>query len=641
MQRVSDSGKNDLGTLRICFLNCVADRVRGNPEVNGRGCVRHGSHHRDAGKRPFEHRDRNTGRDRDHDLVRRDMIGYLLKHPGDIPGLHRDNEDVPALSGLDEREGREGADRVLEFPNPLRAAYRKSQLFRRPSRPQQTVSEDLAHRPGAEDPNCWPCHRREVIAHSAPSPIVGGVSDHDDQDWANFSPDTERDSRRSLGTPEFIAIAVAVITLIGLAMFWPTKAGAQDAIDQISVLGIPSRFHEAVVSDVTEFPCEYSPTGTCVLVNFEIAAGSDAGVPYVQEFTVGATTPDFNVGDKVVLSFSPANGVIVALTHPPCEFDPETTCTQISVKLLDGPDAGSIEPVLLFPGQEEGLTVDARVSVTYDSDGVIVAVSTSTIQSQYQFADFQRRSFLGLLVFAFAAAVIALGRWRGVAALVGLGLTLVFILFWLIPSLLDGNPPVLVAIFGATAVAYLALYVSHGFSRLTTIALLGTVGALALTTLLSWLSVHAATFTGLATEESTLLILLDGIDLRGLLIAGIVIGAAGALDDVTVTQSSAIAQIRAAAPDISNTELFSRGLSIGRAHVGSIVNTLVLAYLGAALPLTILFILAQQSLGTVINSEVVAVEVVRTLVGTLGLVAAVPLTTWLATMWPASDVHEH
>ncbi len=471
-------------------------------------------------------------------------------------------------------------------------------------------------------------------------PIVQGVSEHD-RDWEAFAPEAESDSKRLFGVPEFIALVVAGLILVGLAMFWPTEAGAQAAIDDVAVLGIPTYFHEAVVKEVTEFHCEFSASGACILVTFEITAGPESGLPYAQEFTVGEMTPDFQVGDNVVLSSVPANGVVATLSDAPCEFDPEATCTEVGLELIGGPYAGSIEYVLLFPGQEEGLTIGSDVALTYDAEGVIVAVAVSTIQTQYQFADFQRRTFLGLLALAFAGAVIALGRWRGLAALAGLGLSLVFILFWVIPSLLDGNPPVLVAIVGAGAVAYLALYVSHGFTRLTTIALLGTVSALTLTALLAWLSVYAATFTGLATEESTLLVLLDGIDLRGLLIAGIVIGAAGALDDVTVTQSSAIAQIRAVAPDISKSELFNRGISIGRAHVGSIVNTLVLAYLGAALPLTILFILAQQSMGTVINSEVVAVEIVRTLVGTLGLVAAVPLTTWFATLWPAESTHKH
>jgi uncharacterized membrane protein len=151
-----------------------------------------------------------------------------------------------------------------------------------------------------------------------------------------------------------------------------------------------------------------------------------------------------------------------------------------------------------------------------------------------------------------------------------------------------------------------------------------------LTTLLSAVTVALADITGFATEESTLLTLFDGIDVRGLVLAGMVLGAAGALDDVTVTQSSAVWQLRAARPDAGFTPLWRAGLRIGQHHIGSTVNTLLLAYLGASLPLAVLFVIAQQSLGTVVNSEVVAVEVVRTLVGSIGLVAAVPFTTWLA-----------
>jgi uncharacterized membrane protein len=194
---------------------------------------------------------------------------------------------------------------------------------------------------------------------------------------------------------------------------------------------------------------------------------------------------------------------------------------------------------------------------------------------------------------------------------------------------------------GAAAVAYLALYVSHGVNRTSTLALLGTLAALALITLLAWATTALAEFTGVATEDASLLLTLDGFDIGGLLIAGVVIGAAGALDDVTVTQASAIAEIRSADPTIDKLHLYRRGMSIGRAHVGSIVNTLVLAYLGAALPLTILFVLAQQSFGDVANGEVVAVEIVRALVGTIGIVAAVPFTTWMATTWPSSHRHQH
>ena len=188
----------------------------------------------------------------------------------------------------------------------------------------------------------------------------------------------------------------------------------------------------------------------------------------------------------------------------------------------------------------------------------------------------------------------------------------------------------MVAVVGAATIAFVALYTAHGFSRMTTVALIGTLAALILTALLSFLVVGIAEFTGFVTEESALLTLFDDIDVRGLLLAGIVLGAAGAIDDVTVTQASAVWELRAANPELTSAELFSRGLRIGRDHIASTVNTLLLAYAGAALPLLVLFVLSEQSLGTVANSEVVAVEIVRTLVGSIGLVAAVPFTTWMA-----------
>jgi uncharacterized membrane protein len=165
---------------------------------------------------------------------------------------------------------------------------------------------------------------------------------------------------------------------------------------------------------------------------------------------------------------------------------------------------------------------------------------------------------------------------------------------------------------------------------MTSVALIGMVTALVLTAVLSALAVSLARFSGFASEETTLLTFFDGIDVRGLLLAGIVLGTAGALDDVTVTQASAVWQLKAADPTQDRRTLFSRALHIGRDHIASTVNTLLLAYAGAALPLLILFVLASQSLGAIANSEVVAVEIIRTVVGSIGLVAAVPITTWLA-----------
>jgi uncharacterized membrane protein len=165
---------------------------------------------------------------------------------------------------------------------------------------------------------------------------------------------------------------------------------------------------------------------------------------------------------------------------------------------------------------------------------------------------------------------------------------------------------------------------------MTTVALLGTLAALTLTASLSALVVVTANLTGFASEEATLLTLFEGLDIRGLLLAGVVLGAAGAIDDVTVTQASAVAELKAANRGMPFAELFASGLRIGRDHIASTVNTLLLAYAGASLPLLVLFVLSEQSLGAIANSEVVAVEIVRTLVGSIGLVASVPITTWLA-----------
>ncbi len=444
-----------------------------------------------------------------------------------------------------------------------------------------------------------------------------------------------------MATPEYITIGLGLLILIGLVAFWPSGSAAQSAANQLSGLGIPNEFHEAVVQDTTEYVCGGTTDLMCVQVVFEIQDGPDAGRIYLQELPLIDTTPTFTVDQRVVLSRVPPNGRVTSLEVVGCEFDPAVDCTSVGINLLEGPGSPGSATFVLFPGQDPGLSIGDEVQITFESEGAIVGIAPASMQTTYQYADAQRRWFLIFLVALFAAAVIALGRWRGVAALAGLGLSLVVIIIWLIPSLLDGNPPAIVALIAASAVAFLALYVSHGFTRMSTVALIGTIGALTLTTLLSVLTVALGDFTGFTSEESTLLLLLDGIDIRGLMLAGIVIGAAGALDDVTVTQASAINQIRLADPSLSRSSLFTRGMTIGRAHVGSIVNTLMLAYLGAALPLTILFVIAQQSLGAVANSEVVAVEIVRTIVGTLGIIAAVPLTTWLATVWPSSQTHDH
>lgn len=450
--------------------------------------------------------------------------------------------------------------------------------------------------------------------------FAGDGHDHDDGD----------DGPANWRHPIVILAAVlGVIVIVGLVVLRPTGDTRARAEAQSSVLGLPTDFFDATVAAVTVGPCDFFPEQTCATVSFAIDQGPDEGRTYVQVFTAGGSTPEFREGQAAVVSYRAPNGRVTAVARGPCDLDPDQECDRVTVTLVSGDLFGSDVTIAVVPGIDE-FAVGDDVEVTFDESGEAIAVVPADLSSQYQFADFERTPVLVIAFVVFAIAVIALGRWRGVAALAGLGATLIIIVLWLLPAILDGRNPALVALVGASAVAFVALYLSHGLSLMTTVALIGTLGALLLTTVLSAITVEAANMTGFASEESTLLTLFDGIDVRGLVLAGMVLGAAGALDDVTVTQSSAIWQLRSVRPDASHGELWRAGLRIGQHHIGSTVNTLLLAYLGASLPLAVLFVIAEQSFGTVVNSEVVAVEVVRTLVGSIGLVAAVPLTTWLA-----------
>ncbi len=291
--------------------------------------------------------------------------------------------------------------------------------------------------------------------------------------------------------------------------------------------------------------------------------------------------------------------------------------------LVEGPSPGTLVP-------QEFEILATTPAFTPDETVLLNYLPDAPPTLQYQFADRDRRMLLAVVAIAFAVAVVWLGRLRGLAALAGLAASVAVLIWFIVPAILEGSNPVLVASVGASAIAFLALYLAHGFTKLTHVALIGTFSALALTVALSALTVALASFSGFAGEESFYLTLVGDLDVRGLLLAGIVLGTLGALDDVTVTQASAVWELKAANPAMPVDALFSSGLKVGRDHIASTVNTLLLAYAGASMPLLLLFALSGQPLGVVANSEVVATEIVRTLVGSMGLVAAVPVTTWLA-----------
>lgn len=327
--------------------------------------------------------------------------------------------------------------------------------------------------------------------------------------------------------------------------------------------------------------------------------------------------------DQFGLAQDVYRATVVQAVERSCEFDAAALCLNVTFQLDEGPDEGQLF-VQVFPASPTQPTFEQSEQV------VLAATPGGPPGFEYQFADRERRGVLGWVAAAFAAAVVLLGRWRGVAALAGLALSVIVILWLVLPGLLNGGDPVFVALVGSSVIAFAALYLTHGFGASTDVAVLGTVSALVLTAILSSIVLGLARVSGFSTEEAIFLSFFEGVDIRGLVLAGTVLGAAGALDDVTVTQASAVRQIWRANPHMAGSELFRRGLAVGRDHIAATVNTLLLAYAGASLPLLVLFVISGQSLGVVANSETVAVEIIRTLVGSMGLVAAVPVTTWLA-----------
>ena len=258
----------------------------------------------------------------------------------------------------------------------------------------------------------------------------------------------------------------------------------------------------------------------------------------------------------------------------------------------------------------------------------------------YQIADHVRLMPLAIITALFAIITIAIGRWQGLRALLGLGLSGLFIGGFILPQILAHRDPVLVTMVGTGLLIAATLYLIQGWNVVGHTALLGMLTSLAVTGALAILWTQVAYLTGFGSEE-TLYLQATGINIgmRGLLLAGIILGTAGVLDDVVIAQAVTIFELSAASPEASVRTLMQRGMKIGISHLTSMVNTLVLAYAGTALPLFILFYLYPEPWYLTINRELIAEEIVRTLVGSVGLMLAVPLTTGIAA-WVAPQFRE-
>ncbi|HEY4410323.1 MAG TPA: YibE/F family protein [Acidimicrobiia bacterium] len=331
-----------------------------------------------------------------------------------------------------------------------------------------------------------------------------------------------------------------------------------------------------------------------------------------------------DLGEQVEL----VNGRVRAIEETDCQAaagSASSTCTKVTVRLSSGPEAGKDTVV----DQNQGL--DAPVMGVGDQVVLGRTVDPTNGAAVYYFSDYQRRRPLVILGLIFAVLVVGLARWKGVAALVGVAVSGLVLVRFILPSMLDGHSPVAVAVVGSGVILFAVVYLAHGINLRTTIALVGTLLSLGLTALLAVTFVHLSRLSGYSSEEATYVrAIAGGVDLQGLVLASIVIGSLGVLNDVTVTQASACWELHRADPLAGPRRLYAATMRIGRDHIASTVYTLVLAYAGAALPLFLLFGLANRHVTDVLTGEVVAEEIVRTLVGSIGLVASVPITTALA-----------
>lgn len=297
-------------------------------------------------------------------------------------------------------------------------------------------------------------------------------------------------------------------------------------------------------------------------------------------------------------------------------------CVLTQVAIDSGPNAGA--NTLLEsspgPGQPKFAVGDhIRLVRQVDDQGA----------TSYAFYDFERGWSLVALAVAFAAVIVAVARWRGLLALVGIGVAFVVLVAFLLPALRDGAPAVPVALVAAAAILYAVIYLAHGVSLRTSAALLGTLTSLLVAAGLSWAAIQVAHLTGLSDDQNaTVSAYLGNVSISGLLLAGFIIGSLGVLNDVTVTQASTVFEL--AHLGGSRRAIFLGAIRVGRDHIASTVYTLVLAYAGSSLPLLLLFSVANRSLTDVLTSESVAIEIARSAVGGIALALSVPLTTAIA-----------
>ncbi|MET4901715.1 YibE/F family protein [Paenarthrobacter sp. CC6] len=324
----------------------------------------------------------------------------------------------------------------------------------------------------------------------------------------------------------------------------------------------------------------------------------------------------------------------------------QESCTQGASQNTQGPGApdcsfaftepdkgGSPVKVIINPDVAKSHRIKAGDKISYLDLAASPGAAASQTTPQYIFVDFVRTVPILLLAILYSVVVIAVARWRGLRALIGLVGAFAVLAGFVLPGLVEGKPPLLLALVGSTVIMIGMLYFAHGFSARTSTALLGTMFGLGITAVLAAWSTDAANLWGAGSSEASTLSNISGnISISGIILCGLVISGLGVLNDVTIAQSSSVWELYELAPESSARKLFTSAMRIGRDHIASTVYTIAFAYAGAALPIMILVMLHNRPLGEALTSAEMSEEVVRTLVGSVGLVLAIPVTTFLAVL---------
>lgn len=370
--------------------------------------------------------------------------------------------------------------------------------------------------------------------------------------------------------------------------------------------------------------CSFLATGAATIIFWPAATPAHIQ----QAFQAAAPVPQTSANGQVAVVVTAACGSPdlgrVFETSPK---EPTTTtgkCTRAIVLLTSGPDQGK-RTLLETAGQpgEPQLQVGDKIVLNqqHTPDGSL----------GYTFADYQRSGTIIWWLLLTAAAMIVIGAWRGARSLLGLLITMVVLICFLLPALLRGGPPVLLAVTSCAIILFFVIPLVHGFNWKAAAALAGTTCSLGVTALLAHWGIAGTKLRGLGDEDNLLVLLyLPDVSIHGLMLAGFIIGAIGALNDATVAQAATVNELAAFEPEANPWQLFRSGMKVGRDHLASMLYTLVLSYTGAALPLLLLLTAAGRPLIQTLTSDVIATEIVRSAIGAIALALAVPATTFIA-----------